>query len=237
MASTANHVRSIEAERIARKTNFIFMITIIGFTLSSFIGYWLYVFFFGHIVAFDSVGVVTRFGNVSSVNTPGLYVGYPYPIDVMKKFVVTLNTDYKMNIVFKTRDRYFMQTNMYIDNYIDCPKFPKEEYDRCIIDIYSKFYAIEGSEKDLPEEGMIFKYIPQIMTKHGSTLLAAETQTYKLIELFPKIKADLQEKVGKYIKIENIRLDNPVMKENNMEWIHSLTGIICSRIYRIVAWI
>lgn len=226
-----------QAEEAARKDKINITIEGISYIVIIFVLYWVYALFFGHVVTFDSVGVVTRFGNVSSVNTPGLYVGYPYPIDIMKKFVVTLNTDYKKNIVFKSRDRYLMETNIYIDNYIECPKTPKEAYDACITDIYGKFYAIEGSDKDLPEEGMIYKYIPEIMMKHGAKLLASETQTPKWIDLFPLIKQDLQEKVGNYIKIENVRLDTPYMNQNDMDWIHSITGIICSRIYRLIAWI
>ena len=75
----------------------------------------------------------------------------------------------------------------------------------------------------------------------------SEIQNYNIIDKYKHdrltkwtkelIKKDLQEKVGKYIIIENIRFDTPVMEKENMDWIHSVTGIISSRIYRLIAWI
>jgi hypothetical protein len=180
----------------------------------------------------NSHGMKIYYGNVYDVASPGLNVRFLGSVDTI---ITGFDTDFKDNVTCKTRDNYYINIpRVYIDNEFSCDKNNRT----CYTDIYVRYFMTDSKplaksiSRYVPEDGMIFKHLPEIMTNVCRNLTAYETQTDKWVAQFPTIVKHLQEKVPHGIKISGVRLDRPILP--NVDWIMSASGVISSWIYRTV---
>lgn len=178
----------------------------------------------------NSRGVKSFYGHIYDVARPGLTVKSPFvKID---SIVTGFDTDFKENIICKTWDNVYIRIpRIYVDNEFDCKD------DKCIIDLYTRYFITDAktrskyTNKYVPEDGMIFKYIPEVMTEVCQMVTAYQTQTNKWVALFPIIQKKLQERVPKGIKIHAVRMDRPDVR--NLEWHTSVIGMTCNWWYGV----
>lgn len=180
----------------------------------------------------NATAIRTIFGKPESIINPGLYIRRPY--DKIDVIITGLDTDFKDKLVCKTYDNYYITIpRIYIDNSIECVN------DKCILDIYRNYFITDSKmrskydNKYVPEEGMIFKYIPEVITKNCQKITLYETQTNKWVDLFANIKDDLQKLVPNGIKIHSVRMEKPDFNQNkNIEYVTSYVGMYTNMIYR-----
>lgn len=192
------------------------------------IGIIVYTYIYGVSITADSKGILTRFGKIQSVHDPGLV--YTSPIHSIKQVVTKLNTDAKFNIQCKSYDDYYVTTDAYVDNYINC------QDDECLKKIYTEYYITE-SDKYIPEDGMFFKYFPEVLPGICKKLTLYQMQTEKWTELFPLIREQIQKKVGDNITITSIRMTRPVARKEDLEWVQSNIGLVTNKIYRVMKYL
>lgn len=186
-----------------------------------------YVAVFSVAIPSNSRGVVTLYGKIQKIIMPGFNVLYPF--DKVHVIKTELDTDFKDNVVCKTFDNYYITIpRIYIDN-----EFVGDN--ESLMTLYSKYFisdskvSSKGENKTVPEDGMIFKFIPEVMAEVCNSITAYKTQTNQWTSLFPIIRHMLQVRVPKGINIVGVRLDRPILP--HLGYTMSITGMSINTMY------
>lgn len=185
----------------------------------------IHIYLNGVKITEDSIGIQTTYGKIKKVNQPGLVI--PSPFDEVKSIVVKLNTDAKMKVPCKSYDDYYVTTDIFVDNHMNCFD------DDCYKQLYRDHY-ITDSNKYIPEDTMFFKYFPEILPATCEKLTLLQMQSAKWTTMFEEVRKNLQNKVGKNITIVSVRMTRPVTNhESDLIWVQSNIGQITNFIYRM----
>jgi len=189
-------------------------------------------------------GFVTRYGKVIDVLDPGL--NYVFPIITHVEEVKTgFDTDWTTDVTCVSRDNInVVIPNIYIDNEFNCKSVDSASKESVSKDCMTKQYSMYYMQSDakfkakqsretafIPENGIIFKYLPEVLAPYCKQLNAYQMRTSEWYKMFPDILISLQKKVGTNVKIHAIRLDNPVF--DKMEYRVSLPAVFSTWIYNI----
>jgi len=180
-------------------------------------------------------GFLLRFNKVVDVLQPGLH--FMYPFDTIDEVTTGFDTDWTTDLYCFSQDNVKLTIkNAFVQNEYACHPLDK----KCFMDIYIKYHMTDAKAKAksakqyVPEDGIIFKYIPEVLAKHCQTLKAYETRTDKWSKLFPEILKDLEKVVDKNIKLTGYRMDIPTF--DNPSGRLSYLGIVESHIYTWAVW-
>jgi hypothetical protein len=221
---------------------------IIGLVPIIYIFYLAYKFTFSVSVKPNERGFLDYYGNIEDVLSPGLNI-LPNPLYTIVAKKTGFDTDFLYNLTFKTYDNYYVRIpTIYIDNEIDCydenMNATKEEIlqeeKKCLKNLYKNYFIgdakvrAKSDDEFVPEEGLIFKFMPKIMSEVGNNLTAYQTQTHQWTTVFPFVEQQLRKAVPKGQIIHAIRMDRPVIED--IEWITSIQGMFFNRIYRTCKW-
>ena len=181
------------------------------------------------IINIKHVGMVTRIGTISRVLYPGFNLIYPL-IDKVDQINVGFDTDFTSKLTCISEDNVIMTfPAIYVDNEYHCNKNAT-----CYTEIYVKFFLSDAKikakndNKIVPEDGTIFKHMPEALSIACSKVKAYQTQKSWHV-LYPHIIDVLKEKVPDGVNVIAVRTDRPIIP--NSEYRTSIGGIISSHAY------
>jgi hypothetical protein len=178
-------------------------------------------------------GMVTRFGTVHHKEA-GLRVVIPY-IDSVEPIYSGFDTDFVSGATCVCQDNIVVTfPKVYIDNQMNCGNSSE-----CYIDLYKTYFISDSkvkaksADKTVPEDGTIFKHLPEALSIACSKVRAGKLYKNWHI-LYPDILEILRKKVPSGITIHAVRTDRP--KIPNVEWRTSIVGTVSSWLYtRIIS--
>jgi hypothetical protein len=186
-----------------------------------------------NVVPVNNVGMVTRLGSVRF--TPG-GLNYIVPfLDTSKNMHVGFDTDFTHQVHCITKDHVKVTfPTVYIDNNITCPN------DKCYVDLYTKYFLSDskvkakGSGKVVPEDGTIFKHLPEAMSIACSKVRAYEMH-HGWHKLYPSILDVLRKLVPDGVNVIAVRADPPIIPD--VLYTMSVFGMIHSYVYVwLISW-
>lgn len=183
-------------------------------------------------------GMVTRFGSMH-VLEPGVRFKIPY-WSMLHNVNVGFDTDFTENVKCISRDNVdVIFTKVYVDNKFSCGDntscYKRIFTDYFLSDAKTKAKAKSSAKTVVPEDGIIFKHMPETMAKACKTM-NAHTMLTRWHELYPAIIQELKAQVPPGIDIIAIRTDRPIFHHVALRT--SIYGIISSNIYVVVtSWL
>lgn len=173
-------------------------------------------------------GMVTRFGTVHHKEA-GLRVVIPY-IDSVEHIYSGVDTDFVSSATCVCQDNIVVKfPKVYIDNQMNCGNSSE-----CYIDLYKTYFISDSkvkaknADKTVPEDGTIFKHLPEALSIACSKVRAGKLYKNWYI-LYPDILEILRKKVPHGISVLAVRTDRPIIP--SVEWRTSILGTISSWLY------
>jgi len=174
-------------------------------------------------------GMVTRFGTIHHKEA-GLRVVIPL-IDSVTTIYSGFDTDFVSGATCVCQDNVVVKfPKVYVDNQMNCGNSSQ-----CYIDLYktyfisdSKVKAKNPDDKTVPEDGTIFKHLPEALSLACSKVRAGKLYKNWHI-LYPDILDILKKKVPNGISVLAVRTERPIIP--SVEWRTSIAGTISSWMY------
>ena len=183
------------------------------------------------IIPVKHKGMMTFMGSMH-VLEPGIGIKVPF-LGTLENVNVGFDTDFTEHATCISRDYIDITFDkVYVDNQFACGNnntcYTKIMTDYFISDSKTK---AKNPEMTVPEDGIIFKHLPEAMAKACKSMTAHKMLTH-WHELYPTIIAELKTKVPPGIDIIAVRTERPYFK--NIPWRTSIRGIIWSNLYVIL---
>jgi hypothetical protein len=182
-------------------------------------------------------GFVTCYSKVQNVIEPGL--NFMSPICSVDEQTTGYDTDWTTDVQCTSRDNIpVLIKNVYVQNEWNCKSANATAEKECMIAVYKKYYLTDSkfkakfNNKFVPEDGIIFKYLPEVLAPYCKQIHAYQMRSQKWTNMFPSMLLDLQEKVDPRIKLTGVRMDFPVFK--NQEAHMKLHNIIAAQAYTLL---
>jgi hypothetical protein len=184
------------------------------------------------IIEPHEISFTLRHGSVY-IDKPG--INFWSPLHQYNKIIAGLNTDCKYDIPCPTKENYVGYTNICIENRFKLNNLTNIEK------IYGNYYAPISKDtwyksingRPSPEDAMIYKWLPVIMTQICQDMTAYETLTKPWISKYEIIKEKLIQKVPEGVEIINVIASHP--KYNYSNYILSVPGMMINWSYRCFA--
>ena len=180
------------------------------------------------IVPVKHKGMVTLFGSMH-IKESGIGFILPY-FSTIQNVNIGFDTDFTENVKCISRDYIDITfSKVYVDN-----KFACGENVTCYKRIFTDYFISDSKVKAknptmiVPEDGIIFKHVPEAMAKACKTM-KAHTMLTRWHELYPIVIKELKSKVPQGIDVIAVRSERPTFKKIEMHT--SIIGIISSNLY------
>lgn len=183
------------------------------------------------IIPVKHKGMMTLLGTMH-VLEPGIGFNVPY-IGTLENINVGFDTDFTEHVKCISRDYVDIKFDkVYVDNQFSC-----NNNITCYKKLMTDYFISDSKTKAkhpkmlVPEDGIIFKHLPEAMAKACKTM-KAHTMLTRWHEMYPIIIDELRAKVPPGIDIIAVRTERPDFK--GIPWRTSIRGIISSNVYVVL---